>query len=232
MGSLAYLLSNLPLGIFWFTLLLTLILVGISTAIIWVGLGISALAVLVWRAGAQFERIRSHGLLHAPIASPYHPLPAAGQKQRWKSRLRASSTWRDLAYLLLLCPIGIIEFTLVVTFWSIALAMIALPIYYRFLPGGVYHFPSSANGPQWITVDSTLSALPWTGLGLLVLVVAIVTTKALATAHLRLAQALLGPPADHPSIATPTAAPAQPTSAVSGQQTTPTSHTPQPPTVQ
>src|SRR5699024_12035096 len=81
-GSLAYVLSNLPLGIFWFTLLLTLILVGVSTAIIWVGLGISALAVLVWRAGAPFERIRSHGLLHAPMSSPYHTLPAAGRKQR------------------------------------------------------------------------------------------------------------------------------------------------------
>lgn len=190
-GSLAYLLMTLPLGIFWFTLLVTLIGVGISTAIIWVGLGISALAVLVWRAGARFERSRTRSLLRTNIDPPYRPLPSGNQKQRWKTRLRDSSTWRELAYLLLLLPIGVIEFTLVVTCWTLGLALAGLPIYYRFLPGGAYYFP--AENVRWITADSVLSALPWAVLGLLIVTFAVVLTKALAGKHARFARAMLGP---------------------------------------
>src|SRR5699024_35650 len=106
-GALVYLLSNLPLGVFWFTLLLTLIITGASTAIIWVGIPISALAILLWRAGAQLERRRSRALLRTPVEEAYRPLPAQGHKQRWLTRLRDSTTWRDLRYLLLLYQIRI-----------------------------------------------------------------------------------------------------------------------------
>src|SRR5699024_3703507 len=158
-GALVYLLSNLPLGLFWFTLLLTLIIASVSTAIIWVGIPLGALAILLWRAGAQFARRRSGALLRTRVEGTYRPLPNDSHKQRWKTRLRDNTTWRDLCYLLLQLPIGIVEFTVVVTFWSLGLAMLGLPVYYRFLPGGAQHFPS--NDLQWITIDSTLSALPW-----------------------------------------------------------------------
>lgn len=215
-GSLAYLLLNLPLGILWFTLFVTLIAVGVSTAIIWVGLGVSALAVLTWRAAAQFERRRTQGLLRTDVEAPYRPLPPGTQKQRWKARLREGSTWRDLAYLVLLLPFGIVEFTLVVTFWAVGLALVGLPVYYRFLPGGVYHFPSATStGPQWITVDSTVSALPWAVLGLVVVAVAIVLTKTLAGGHARFARALLGPRNHHPHPNGENTSPANPTTATS-----------------
>src|SRR5699024_7984743 len=194
-GALVYLLSNLPLGVFWFTLLLTLIITGASTAIIWVGIPISALAILLWRAGAQFERRRSRALLRTPVEEAYRPLPAQGHKQRWLTRLRDSTTWRDLSYLLLLLPVGLAEFTVVVTLGSLTLALLGLPIYYRFLPDGVQYFPS--NDLQWMTVDSTLSALPWAVLGLLLLALTLVITRLLAAGHARLVRALLGPSTSH-----------------------------------
>jgi hypothetical protein len=189
-GSLAYLLMNLPLGVLWFTVLVTLVAVGVSTAIVWVGVPIAAFAVLLWRGGARVERARVYALLGNYIDLPYRSLPEAGQKQRWKARLRDAATWRDMAYLLLLLPLGILEFTLVVTFWSVSLALVALPVYYRYLPGGAYHFPD--YGVRWVTVDSAWDALPWAAAGVLFVALSVTLTRAMAASHARLAQALLG----------------------------------------
>ena len=123
-GSLAYLLMNLPLGIAGFTVLLTLITTGIGTAIVWVGLPLAAFAILLARGAARVERARVYALLDTFIPLPYLPLPIGSQRLRWKARLRHLSTWRDLAYFFVLFPVGVIEFVLVVTFWSTSLNVI------------------------------------------------------------------------------------------------------------
>lgn len=190
-GSLAYLLMNLPWGILWFTLLVTLTAVGVSTMIIWVGLPIVALAVLLCRGGAQVERARTYALLRTYVPVPYRTLPDGGQAARWKARLREGATWRDLSYFVLLLPVSIVQFTLIVAFWSTSLGLTGLPVYYRFLPGGAYHFPG--NDLRWISVNSTIEALPWAALGVLCVVLSVQLTRALAGAHARMARALLGP---------------------------------------
>lgn len=191
-GAFAFLLLSFPLGTAWFVVLVTLISVGIGTAVIWVGLGVLAFAVLAWRGGAQIERARVYALLDTVIAYPYRELPAGDLKQRWKARLRDPQTWRDLAYLVLLFPLGIIEFTLVVSTWAYGLGLAALPIYYRWLPDGAWHWPSWDAGERWFTVDSTFDALPWAALGVVMLGFAISLTRWLAAAHARFARALLG----------------------------------------
>lgn len=192
-GSLVFLVSSFPLGILWFVVLVTLIAVGIGTAVIWVGLALLALALLLWRGGAVVERARVYALLDAYVAVPYRALPKGKQKLRWKARLSDSATWRDLAYLILLFPLGIVEFVLMVASWSAGLGLIGLPIYYRFLPGGVYHFLGYEPAYRWITVDSAADALPFAALGMLVLAIAVALTRGLAAAHARFARAMLGP---------------------------------------
>jgi hypothetical protein len=192
-GSLAYLLMNLPLGIAGFVTLFTLLATGISTAVVWVGLPLLAFAVLLARGAARAERARVYALLDVFVPLPYLPLPAATQRLRWKARLRDVSTWRDLAYFFVLFPVGIIEFTLMVTFWSSSLALAGLPIYFRFLPEGAYYFP--AFDVRWITVDSTVGALPWAALGVLFIAVSVALTRSMAGIHGRLAWAMLGPTA-------------------------------------
>lgn len=190
-GSLGYLLLNLPLGIVSFTGIVTLGSVGLGTAIIWVGLPILALTVLGVRGMAQLERARVYAMLDTHITIPYRRLPDQGQKARWEARLAQAATWRDLTYLVLLFPLGIAEFVLTVLPWSVGLGFAALPIYFRFLAGGAYYFP--AKEIPWITVDSTLDALPWAALGALVVAMSIALTRALGMAHARFARALLGP---------------------------------------
>jgi hypothetical protein len=192
-GSLVYLLMNLPLGIAGFTVLLTLLTTGLGTVVVWVGLPLLALAILLARGAAKAERARVYALLDTFIPLPYLPLPAGSQKLRWKARLKDGSTWRDIAYFFVLFPVGIIEFTLVVTFWSTSLALAGLPIYFRFLPEGAYYFP--AWNVRWITVDSTVGALPWAALGVLFIALSVALTRAMGDFHVRLATVMLGPTA-------------------------------------
>ncbi|EHR49371.1 hypothetical protein SacmaDRAFT_1086 [Saccharomonospora marina XMU15] len=190
-GSVTYLLLNLPAGIAGFVLLVTLGSVGVSTVIVWVGVPVLMLAILLARAFAEVERARIRALLGTYIPRPYRPLPDGGHKVRWKARLSDSSTWRDSCYLLLLFPIGIVEFVLVVTLWAVSFGLLALPVYYRYLPEGAYFFPS--YDLRWITVDSVPTALPWAALGVLLLVATVAFTRGLATTHARIARLLLGP---------------------------------------
>lgn len=190
-GSLLYLIMNLPLGIVAFASLTTLTSVGVSTAIIWVGVPVLALLVLGVRGAARAERVRVHSLLGTYVATPYCPLPEGRRTVRWRARLADRATWRDLTYFLLLFPIGIGEFVLVVTSWSLGAGLAALPIYFRYLPEGVTLFPSDRI--PWLTVDSTLSALPAAALGVLILGVAVILTRMLAGLHARFARFLLGP---------------------------------------
>lgn len=190
-GSVAFLLMNLPLGVVAFAVLTTFAAAGLGTAVVWVGVGLLAVLVLAVRGAARLERARVYALLDRYVDLPYLPLPAGGRKDRWKGRLKDPSTWRDLAYFFVLFPVGIVEFVLVTTFWSTSLALAGLPVYFRWLPDGAYYFP--AYDVRWLTVDSTVEALPWAALGVLFIALSVALTKALAGLHARLASALLGP---------------------------------------
>ena len=190
-GSLVYLLPNLPLGIFAATAITVLLTVGVSTAIIWVGVPLCALLILGVRGAADLERARVRGLLGAIIETPYQPLIGSTQKERWKVRLRDRATWRDITYFLLMLPIGIVQFGLLIGFWAPALGLVGLPIYYRYLPDGMWSFPS--DDLPWVTVHSIPEALPWAALGVLLVAVAVLVTKGLGELHAKFAQALLGP---------------------------------------
>ncbi|WP_020667872.1 sensor domain-containing protein [Amycolatopsis nigrescens] len=190
-GSVTYLLMNLPVGIAGFVVLLTLFSVGIGTAVVWVGLPIAGLAVLLARGAARVERARIYALLDSYIPIPYRPLPEHGMKARWKARLRDGATWRDILYFFVLFPLGVLEFVLTLTFWATSLALTLLPVYFRWLPDGAYYFP--AYDVRWISVDSTVEALPWAALGVLFVALSVALTRSMAGMHAKFAQVLLGP---------------------------------------
>ncbi|GAA1190695.1 sensor domain-containing protein [Prauserella alba] len=192
-GALPFLLLSLPLGIVGFVFVVTTASVGVPTALVWVGIPVLMLLLAGTRGLADLERTRVRGMLATAVPRPYRPLPHGPVRQRWLARARDAQTWRDAVYLILLLPVGIIEFTLVVVFWSVSLAMITLPVYYRFLPDGLYAFP--AHDLRWITVDSVPTALPWMALGVLLACVSVLVTRRLGAAHALLARTLLGPTA-------------------------------------
>lgn len=189
LGALAYLMLSMPLGIATFTMVVTLLSVGVSTVIIWIGLPVLAAAVLLWRGTARLERRRVHVMLGTYIATPYRPLPE-GLTAQWKTRFTDAATWKDVAYLVLLLPVGLAEFALMVSFWSASLWFLFLPVYWGWLPDEWY--PVAWNNPV-ISVDSTWEALPWAALGAILLAVSIAMTRGLGVLHARFARAMLGP---------------------------------------
>jgi hypothetical protein len=189
LGSLAYLVLNLPVGIAGFVFVVTTLSVGLGTAIIWVGIPVLALAMMVWRTGAALERRRVHALLRTYVATPYLPLPDRLGAQL-KTRVRDRATWKDMSYFVLLLPVGIAEFVLMVSFWTTSLWLLLMPLYYGFLPADWY--PVVGDHP-FVSVHSTWEALPWAALGALLLAMTVALTKALGSLHARFARALLGP---------------------------------------
>ncbi|MGH3761188.1 sensor domain-containing protein [Actinophytocola sp.] len=187
--SLAYLVMNLPIGIASFVFVVTTVSVGLGTVIIWVGLAVLAVAILSWRGFAQFERARVHAMLGTYVATPYRPPPKQGK--RWATRVKDPATWKDLVYCVLLLPIGIAEFTLMVTFWATSLWLVTMPIYWTWLPDAWR--PILWNDHPLFAIDSWPDTLLWCALGVLVLAVAVALTRVLGTLHARFARALLGP---------------------------------------
>ena len=187
LGSLAYLVMNLPIGIGSFVLVVVSMSVGLGTVVIWVGVAVLAVALLVMRGLTGLERMRVHAMLGTYIASPYRPLPAKG---RWLSRVKDPATWKDMAYLVLMLPVGIAEFTIMVTLWSVSLYLAFLPAYWSWIPDDwqmvLWNHPV-------VSIDSWWETLPFAGLGVVILAVTIIVTNGLGTLHALYARAMLGP---------------------------------------
>ena len=131
--NLVFLLLAFPLGLIYFISLVVGFSVGISLLIIWVGFFILVLLFpAIWYAIA-FERIQAIHLLKniPPMAKP------SVADQRMIDKIKAfftnPVTWKGLLYLFLKFPIGIIQFTILVTGLSVTLGFLAAPFIFPFV---------------------------------------------------------------------------------------------------
>jgi signal transduction histidine kinase len=199
-----FLLTSLPLGIFWFAVLVVPMLLGVFLAAVWaVAIGF-ILAVLSWTGkpqrqmfvrglalisapltllsvrGAQAERRRIARSLGYQVSSPYRQLPRGSALD--------PAAWRDLAYLLLLPLVGAAEFASVVGAFAFFLSTITLPAWL------FVAFPEGAPLWQEVRIDTlpealtvAVVALPVSGL------VGYLLIAGLSQAHVALGRVLLGP---------------------------------------
>ena len=150
----AHLLLNLPVGIATFTIIVTGFALGVSLLITLIGIPILLALIYVSRWMGSFERVRAALLLDAEVPKPYRPDPPKDTWWRaYVSRATDPATWIEMAYHLLLLPIGTITFTIIVTFWSLGLSLILFPLFGLWLPDGVHVFDS------WLTLSVTDSPL-------------------------------------------------------------------------
>jgi signal transduction histidine kinase len=185
-----HLIVGLPVGIVLSTLAITGVSLGVGLLPLFL-LGIPVLVVTIWivSTGARFERARYALLLGVTI-----PPPVGVADDRWwprfLARLRTASTWKQLAYCFLWLPIGVIDFTLTVVLWSVAVSLVALPTYNAFLPQGGASIGSFVLNTWWLVTCACLA-------GIVLLLVAPHLIRGLATVEATIAKALLGP--GHPS---------------------------------
>lgn len=190
--SAAMLFLSFVLGSLWWGVLLLMLSLGIGNAVLWIGLPLLLGAMLLWRVAAQCERRRIEWLLGISLPAPYHPLADGTRWQRAFARIGDATTWRDLLYLVLLFPMGVVELFLLCIGLLAPLCLLALPVYYQSLPtsGRSAHM-------LWpgITVAGWPEALLIAGLGLVWLVPGACLVVGTAALHGKLARALLGEPA-------------------------------------
>src|SRR6185436_13525469 len=82
-----HLLIDLPLGIAWFTIIVTGIALGVGLIpLMFIGLLVLLLTLQFVRVVSAIERARAKALLDADIANPFMPL---GEVEGWWSRIKA-----------------------------------------------------------------------------------------------------------------------------------------------
>jgi hypothetical protein len=121
-------LLGLPLGLAYFTWLVTGLAVGAGLGITIVGLPILTLVLASVRPLLAAERTLANTLLGTD-------LPRAGLAPRgdgWLGKLKAywtdATTWRGIGYLLARFPLGTLAFTAVTAAYSAALFLITAPV--------------------------------------------------------------------------------------------------------
>lgn len=127
--NMLYLWLSFFLGLGYFILLVTGIMLGIGMLVIWVGVPILLGMMWLWWRLAAFERRLAIAMLHVQIA----PMSVGVSRRTgfWgqlRERLGNAMTWKGLAYLFLKFPLGVscFVFVLVLPILSVGLALVGL----------------------------------------------------------------------------------------------------------
>jgi len=148
-----HLLLDLPIGIAWFTIVVTIVATSAGLVVTVVGLPLLALSVLFGRVIGDVERARARALLDLDRPA-FVPFGRAGSG--W-SRIRAAlgdgPGWMGLAYGVVMLPWGIAAFTIAVTWWSMALGLVSSPAWAWALPDGPFSDSYRLTGAGLVGYD-------------------------------------------------------------------------------
>lgn len=157
--NLVYLLLSFPLGILYFIFLITGVSIGLPLIFLLIGVVILAAVLAVSWQLATFERGLAVSLLHIKIPPMSNATTqSATFWQRSKDYLANPVTWKGLVFLLCKFPLGVINFTLVISILALALVLIGAPFIY---PWATYDL-------GFTVINSLTDALLVTMIGLLV----------------------------------------------------------------
>ncbi len=184
--SNTYIVASFPIGGITFTYFVTMLSLGTSLLIIWIGIPVLIATVASLRFFARLERRRAGWLLREPILSLYLPQQRRGMLGYLHNAIGDSQIWKDLLWLLVLLPIfGLAAFILAVVFWTTSLAMISLPIWSWSIPGGIDFGLFNID-----TVHEAFAIIP---LGLVLFAISVPFTRALALGMGSFGRSLLAP---------------------------------------
>jgi signal transduction histidine kinase len=187
-----YLLLTMFVGLTWHVVLAIGLTLGVGTLIIWIGVFVLALTLLAWRGGAWLERRWVRAMLGVEIPDPYRPLPDGSLWRRARVLASDPATWKDLAYLVVLFPVGVVWFVVTVTLWTTAVGLLTAPLWY-WIPGDGSPALVVNDTRGYLVIDTLPEALLACVVGAVLCVAAAWAVKGMAAAHGAIALALLGP---------------------------------------
>ena len=185
--ELSHLCTDLLVGTVTFTVMVTLLATSLGLAIV-APLAVPVVWLLLTSAEAlgRVERARLAALLDLDLGNPHRPSVATGWWGRLVERLKSSSRWKEIAYLLLLLPVGVLTICVTTVVWSAGFALTALPAYVSSLPDGRANLGAFYAGPG-------IPSLALAVVGLSLLLSAPWVVRALADLDRRVATSLLRP---------------------------------------
>ena len=125
-ATTAFLLSDLPCGIAWFTIAVVGLSAGFGTIVTLIGFPILLLLLLAMRMVSAVDRARARALLGATVESPFRTVRGSVWQQ-FKQAFTEAAGWKAIAYSLLMLPVGIVVFAVTVVVWAVALWGVTWP---------------------------------------------------------------------------------------------------------
>ena len=168
----------------------TVVLLSLSIGLLPLFLaGVPLLGITLWltRMMARFERGRFRLVLGVEIPDSQPRRLPGGILERLRTRVSSGAGWREVAYVLLRLPLGVLQFAVTLVFWSVPVALLTLPIYNWALPNG-----GAALG-FGITIRSWWSTALVAVLGLVLLVLSPRLVCWLGLVDIAFARHMLGP---------------------------------------
>jgi two-component system, OmpR family, phosphate regulon sensor histidine kinase PhoR len=160
-----YLLLAFPLGILYFTVIVTGLAMGLGLAIVIVGFLVLILTLLLWLVFGRIERELAIHLLGAHIRPMFAPDPTPlWTWQRLRRTLGDPVTWKTLTYLLIEFPFGIFSFTVVVILVSISVSLVLYPVIYV-VTTSLYQQGLDSGGTMFpgVSIDGTFHSSVFVG---------------------------------------------------------------------
>ena len=143
------------------------------------------LVTVAWLGGNVLRRARTDVFLRLTVADPHPPVEG-----KWWQRVVAMvtdiQTWREIAYLTLLAPLGLVGCVLVVAAWTGAAVLVLVPLYNPMLANDGAHIFT-------LVVDTVPETILMGAAGIGLAMAAPWIARAVAGAESRLAAGLLGP---------------------------------------
>jgi len=168
-----YAVIDLAPAIAFFVAIVTLLAVGTSLAIIYVGVPILAMGLLVARLGGLVQRSLGLALLDLPTASPGWAGPRrSGPISALAAILRDPGNWRAVAYFVIKIVLAPVTFAVAVGLYAGGLGALSYSLWRPFLAEQAASDGSLHRGAQWwpgFFVDSwaSMALLALIGLGVL-----------------------------------------------------------------
>jgi len=167
--ALTHLLTDVVVGVVTFSVVLTLLATTVGLLITFVlAIPVFWLLMVVSRGFGHLERSRAAALLGVALADPVPPLHGASWWRRLLDRARSKARWKEVGYLLLLLPLGVLNAVLVTAAWCGSLALLTLPAYVSALPEGTakfFVFDVASGSDAWLVALAGLVGLvflaPW-----------------------------------------------------------------------
>jgi len=133
--NLIYLLLSLPLGILYFVILITGFSLGAGLAITLIGIPILVAMIFVTYILGDLDRKMTTALLGVNIAKPEaRPSNDDSARAILVAQLKSLQFWKELSYLLLKMPLGVISFTIAIVLITISLSFMAAPFILTYIP--------------------------------------------------------------------------------------------------